>query len=127
MDEKFPWIDALYLLFIPFWIVFAVDSFLEGQWALGVLRIFLSLFFALMLVQRHAETLRVSGLRSRFRPSTGLEIVFSSAVIVVTGILFAFALEWPLSVVPLVLLGALEVGYLVSVVRRRRSSGGAEG
>ncbi len=117
MDEKFSWADAVYLLLILYGAVLALGNFTEGRWALGVFWLFYSLAFGEILASRHSEALGVSRFRARFRLSIGLVLIASMAVVAL------LAFEWPWVLAASVAWGAL---CLVSVVRGRRSSGGAD-
>jgi len=124
MDEKFSGKDAAYILAALVGIALAVASFLGGRWAVGVVWLLIFSINGLTLVSRHAEALGVSHLRSRFHFSTAQRIAFYSTAVAVFGVVLFFAVGWPLFVVALVGLGAIEVWDLVSVFRRARSSGG---
>jgi len=128
MDEEFSWRDTADLFLALCGLGLAVFDLLEERWAHVVFWFLFSLTFGLTVVWRHAEALGVSRLRSRFRRSIGLEIVFNSVVIVVSGVLlvFTFELGWPAVLFVLIGLGVVEGCYLVSVFMRRRLSGGAE-
>jgi len=122
MDKKLSWVDygALFVLVcIPSAVL---DAIREERWALGGIWTVMFLDIAWILVVRHADALRVSRIRS-IKLSGPQEIVASLVLTAVLAVLSLIGFRWPWGLIPALAMAAIEGWYLVSVLRKRHSTG----